>query len=62
MAMVALVLLIACGNIAMLLAARNSARLREFSLRAALGGSTSRLLRQLLAESALLVAAGTVLG
>ena len=62
MAMVALVLLIACGNIAMLLAARNSARLREFSLRTALGGSTSRLLRQLLAESALLVAAGTVLG
>ena len=62
MAMVALVLLIACGNVAMLLAARNSARLREFSLRSALGGSTSRLLRQLLAESALLVAAGTVLG
>ena len=59
MAMVALVLLIACGNIAMLLAARNSARLREFSLRSALGGSTSRLLRQLLTESALLVAAGT---
>jgi ABC-type lipoprotein release transport system permease subunit len=42
MAMVALVLLIACGNIAMLLAARNSARLREFSLRTALGGSTRR--------------------
>jgi predicted permease len=61
-AMVALVLLIACGNIAMLLAARNSARRREFSLRTALGGSTGRLLRQLLVESALLVAAGTALG
>jgi predicted permease len=62
MGMVALVLLIACGNVAMLLAARNSARVREFSLRTALGGSTRRLLRQLLAESVLLVAAGTLLG
>jgi predicted permease len=62
MAMVALVLLIACGNIAMLLAARNAARLREFSLRSALGGSTARVLRQLLAESLLLVGAGTMLG
>jgi predicted permease len=62
MAMVGLVLLIACGNIALLLAARNAAREREFSLRTALGGSTGRLLRQLLAESALLVSAGTILG
>jgi predicted permease len=62
MAMVGLVLIIACGNIAMLLAAKNSARLREFSLRTALGGSAGRLLRQLLAESALLVAAGTAVG
>ena len=62
MAMVGLVLLIAGGNIAMLLAARNSARLREFSLRTALGGSARRLLRQLLAESALLVASGTAVG
>jgi predicted permease len=62
MAMVGLVLLIACGNVAMLLAARNSARQREFSLRTALGGSTRRLMRQLLAESALLVAAGTAVG
>jgi predicted permease len=62
MAMVGLVLLIACGNIALLLAARNAARLREFSLRSALGGSARRLLRQLLAESAILVAAGTLLG
>jgi predicted permease len=62
MAMVGLVLLIACGNIALLLAARNAARAREFSLRSALGGNTRRLLRQLLAESAILVAAGTVVG
>ena len=62
MAMVGLVLLIACGNIALLLAARNAARAREFSLRSALGSSTRRLLRQLLAESAILVAAGTLVG
>jgi predicted permease len=62
MAMVVLVLVIACGNIAMLLAARNAARVREFSLRTALGGSRARLLRQLLTESALLVAAGVVVG
>jgi predicted permease len=62
MAMVGLVLLIACGNIALLLAARNSARAREFSLRSALGGNTRRLLRQLLAESAILVTAGTLVG
>ena len=62
MGMVALVLLIACGNVAMLLAARNSARVREFSLRGALGGSRGRLFRQLLAESLLLVAMGTLLG
>lgn len=62
MAMVGLVLLIACGNIALLLAARNAARLREFSLRSALGGSVRRLMRQLLAESAILVGAGTLVG
>ena len=62
MGMVLLVLAIACGNIAMLLAARNAARQREFSLRMALGGSRMRLFRQLLAESALLVAGGAALG
>ena len=62
MGMVLLVLAIACGNIAMLLAARNAARQREFSLRIALGGSRMRLFRQLLAESALLVAGGAALG
>jgi predicted permease len=62
MAMVGLVLLIACGNVATLVAARNADRVREFSLRAALGGSTGRLLRQLLTESLVLVAAGTAVG
>jgi predicted permease len=62
MAMVVVVLLIACGNVSMLIAARNAAREREFSLRSALGGSRVRLFRQLIAESALLVAAGTILG
>jgi predicted permease len=62
MAMVGLVLLIACGNVATLVAARNADRAREFSLRAALGGSTGRLLRQLLSESLVLVSAGMLIG
>src|SRR5262249_30642860 len=62
MGLVALVLVIACGNVAMLLVARNPARQREFSLRQALGESRVRLFRQLLADSSLLVAAGAGLG
>ena len=62
MAMVAVVLLIACGNVSMLLSARNAAREREFSLRTALGGSRRRLFRQLMTESLLLVGAGAIVG
>lgn len=60
--MVGLILVIACGNVAMLLAARNAAREREFSIRRAIGGSQIRLFRQLLAESFVLVGCGTLFG
>jgi macrolide transport system ATP-binding/permease protein len=62
MGTVALVLLVCCANVAGLLLARATGRLKEVGIRISLGASRGRIIRQMLAESVLLAALGGIVG